>query len=401
VPLREVAEAVKGWIERLGSIWVSAQIIEIRRKANALAFITLRDVSAEVSVSATAYPHVLDLAGPVSDGMAVTVHLKPAMWIKSGRLNYEILEIRATGEGQLLAEIERRKRVLQAEGLFDPSRKRPLPFLPRRIGLITAEKSAAERDVLVNVRLRWNVPVLVRHCLMQGPSSAGQVTEALRELDADPSVDVIVIARGGGSLEDLLPFSDETLVRAAAAATTPIVSAIGHEIDTPILDLVADLRASTPTDAAKRIVPDATDEQHLVHGALTRLRHAINALVTTESLRIEHLRSRPVMRHPVSGIESLEHHLGETRRRLRHTIVAHIANERTHIGHLAARAHALSPQSTLERGYAVLTTHDGEALTSVNAVHQGDTVRARLHDGTLGMTVATLDHDHRPAQETP
>ncbi|MDR0784189.1 MAG: exodeoxyribonuclease VII large subunit, partial [Propionibacteriaceae bacterium] len=256
VPLREMAAAVRGWVERLGQIWVSAQIIELNRKTGATHFLTLRDASEEVSVAVTLSTAVLDAAGPVSVGMAVTAQLKPTVWLKSGRLSYECSDLRPTGEGQLLAQIEHLKRLLHAEGLFSPAIKRPLPVLPRRIGLITGQGSAAERDVVVNVRRRWPAAQFqTRYCLMQGPSCAGQIIEAIGELDADDEVQVIVIARGGGSVEDLLPFSDESLARAVAQARTPIVSAIGHEVDTPILDLVADLRASTPTDAAKRIVP--------------------------------------------------------------------------------------------------------------------------------------------------
>ena len=280
-PLRRIAHLVRGWIDRLGPVWVEAQLIEISRRSGRTIFLTLRDKLAEVSVSVTVSPTTLDSAGPLSEGATVVARLKPSYYEQSGRFSYYCDAITPVGEGRLLAQLEQTKRLLQAEGLFDPTRKRPLPFLPRRIGLITGADSAAERDVVENARRRWPaVRLTVRHTLVQGPQAAEQIIAGLRQLDGIPEVEVIVIARGGGSLEDLLPFSDEGLIRAVAACRTPVVSAIGHESDNPILDLVADYRASTPTDAAKRVVPDAADERARLQQARQRLTQSIIGHIT-------------------------------------------------------------------------------------------------------------------------
>ena len=390
VPLRQVAAAVKGWVERLGTIWVSAQIIELSRKTGPTHFITLRDTSEEVSVSVTLSTAVLDAAGPVSEGMAVTAQLKPTVWMKSGRLSYECFDLRPTGEGQLLAQIEHRKRLLQAEGLFDPALKRRLPVLPRGIGLITAKDSAAERDVVVNVKLRWPAAhIITHHCLMQGPLAVQQIIEGLAELDADDEVDVILIARGGGSVEDLLPFSDEALVRAVAAARTPVVSAIGHEVDTPILDLVADLRASTPTDAAKRIVPDARDELERVGRARGRMTAAVVRLVDSESARLEQIRLRPVLRDPLSRFDVYTEQTRSLKHRLHQAMSQRLDKEASYIRQMSALVRSLGPQSVLNRGYALLISADGTTVSSVDDAKVGSSLTAHVTDGTLAMKVTS------------
>lgn len=395
VPLRDVAAAVKGWVERLGSIWVSAQVIELNRKTGAIHFLTLRDTSEEVSVSVTLSTAVLDAAGPVSEGMAVTAQLKPTVWMKSGRLSYECFDLRPTGEGQLLAQIEHLKRLLQAEGLFNPALKRRLPVLPHGIGLITGKDSAAERDVVVNVGLRWPAAqIQTRHCLMQGPSSAPQIIEALADLDADPSIDVIVIARGGGSVEDLLPFSDEALVRAVAACRTPVVSAIGHEVDTPIVDLVADLRASTPTDAAKRIVPDAREELERVGQARRRMASAVLRFVDAQMTGLEHLRLRPVLRDPLSRFDVYAEQVSSLRRHLSQAISTHIDKETSRVAHTRALIRSLSPQSVLTRGYALLVDGEGHTISSTDNAAIGSQITAYVTDGTITATVTDTSKEN-------
>jgi len=388
VPLREVATAVKGWVERLGTIWVSAQVIELSRKTGAIHFLTLRDTSEEVSVSVTLSTAVLDAAGSVSEGMAVTAQLKPTMWLKSGRLSYECFDLRPTGEGQLLAQIEHLKRLLHAEGLFDSKLKRRLPVLPHLIGLITAKDSAAERDVVVNVGLRWPAAsIQTRYCLMQGSTSASQVIEAVADLDADPEIDVIVIARGGGSVEDLLPFSNEALARAVAAARTPIVSAIGHEVDTPVLDLVADLRASTPTDAARRIVPDAREEHdHLKH-CRARMTAAVLSFVTTEQESLKQTLDRPVVRDPVSRFDVYSSQVMSLRLNLNKAASIRIDTELAQISKATALVHSLSPQSVLTRGYAILVDADGATISSTKTAMIGSSLTALVRDGILAVTV--------------
>lgn len=399
-PLREIAQAVKGWVERLGWVWVEAQIVQINRRAGTkTVFLTLRDPLAEVSVSVTIAPADLDAAGPLTEGTTVAAHLRPMYWTPTGRLSYVCDQLRAQGEGRLLAQLEQRKRMLQAEGLFDPVRKRRPPFLPQAVGLVTAAGSAAERDVIDNARRRWPaVQIVVRHALVQGPQSARELMEALSGLDRDPRVEVIVIARGGGSVEDLLPFSDEGLVRAVAACGTPVVSAIGHETDSPILDLVADVRASTPTDAAKRVVPDAREEADRVRQARDRVRRALDRTLVVERDRLQTLRSRPVLQDPTATFTLRRAELETARARLLRGVGQRIVTERTFIAHQRSRARAMSPEATLARGYAILATAEGATLASVTQASAGDAVTAHLHDGRLDLDVTGV---HEPESHEP
>ena len=282
-PVRAVAIRVAGWIDRLGTVWVEGQLTQINVR-NSTAFMVLRDPAADMSLDISC-PRDLVQAAPVklTEGTQVVVCGKPTFYTVRGSFSLRVSEIRAVGVGELLARIERLRKLLEAEGLFDPRLKRPLPFLPSTVGLITGRASAAEHDVTTVAAARWPaVRFAIRNTAVQGPNAVAQIVEALRELDADPDVDVIVIARGGGSVEDLLPFSDETLCRAIAACTTPVVSAVGHEPDNPLCDLVADLRAATPTDAAKRVVPDAVAEQALVDDLRHRSAQALRNWVGRE-----------------------------------------------------------------------------------------------------------------------
>ncbi len=266
-PVRVVSQKIGGWIAKLGWIWVDGQVAQInRRPGSGVVFLTLRDPSADLSLSVTAHRDVLDAGAPeLAEGARVTLHAKPEFYPARGTLSLRADEIRQVGLGELLARLERLKKLLGAEGLFARERKRRLPFLPSRIGLITGRASAAERDVLMNTRRRWPaVDFRVINVAVQGPTAVPQIIDALKVLDNDDTIDVIVIARGGGSVEDLLPFSDEALCRAVFGARTPVVSAIGHETDAPLVDYVADVRASTPTDAAKRLVPDLAEERQLI-----------------------------------------------------------------------------------------------------------------------------------------
>ncbi|MCL1839268.1 MAG: exodeoxyribonuclease VII large subunit, partial [Propionibacteriaceae bacterium] len=303
-PLRVVVAAAKSWVERLGAVWVEGQITEIKRRTGQLQYLTLRDGIDNISVSVVTTAVVLDAAGPIPEGTMVAAWVKPQLWTTSGKLVFDCREIRPIGEGQLLAAIEQRKRMLQAEGLFATDRKKRLKFLPAKIGLITGAGSAAERDVVENTLRRWPAAVFeIAHTLVQGSKATQQIVAALEQLDSLPEVEVIVIARGGGSTEDLLPFSDEALIRAVFATQTPVVSAIGHDIDTPILDLVADVAASTPTDAAKHIVPNAQTESEFIISSRQRLREKIHSNVDAEISWLADLRARPVLRHPRAALD--------------------------------------------------------------------------------------------------
>ncbi|MGH3424086.1 MAG: exodeoxyribonuclease VII large subunit [Nocardioidaceae bacterium] len=381
-PLRQISQLMSDYIGRLGAQWIEGQIAQLNRRAG-ICFLTLRDLDAEISITLKCHRSVLDAANPpITEGARVVVHAKPDFYAPNGSLSLSAREIRPVGIGELLARLEQRRQLLAAEGLFDTARKRPLPFLPHRIGLITGRESAAERDVLENASRRWpGVVFEVRHALMQGASSAEQVIKALSALDGDERVDVIIIARGGGSLEDLLPFSDEGLVRAVAAATTPVVSAIGHEPDTPILDLAADLRASTPTDAAKQVVPAVADELAGVAAMRERAALAVFGFVQRESHGLAGIRSRPALAAPQSLIDERRAAVDDGRDRLRRCMGHRLDRAHDEIAHHLARVRGLSPLSTLARGYAVAQAADGTVITSIGQIEQDDEVQLRVVDG--------------------
>lgn len=398
-PLRQISQLLDGYIGRLGAVWVEAEIAQLTRRQG-VCFLTLRDLGAKISIDATCHVSILDASrAPITEGSRVVVHAKPAFYAPRGSLSLELREIRPQGEGELLAQLERRKQLLAAEGLFDPRLKKRLPLLPRGIGLITGRNSAAERDVLQNARLRWpDVRFVVRHALMQGNDSARDVMKALSELSSDSSIDLIVIARGGGSVEDLLPFSDEALIRAVHACTVPVVSAIGHEPDTPILDLVADLRASTPTDAAKRIVPDVRDELAGVAMMRERASIATRTILQHEARGLADLRSRPVLAQPHVLVDAQQSVVHEWRDRARRSLGHRLDRAGDEITHHLARVRGLSPLATLERGYSVAQLTDGTVVTSVDQIADGTQITIRVADGTIGArtltTTSTTDGDH-------
>ncbi|WP_457974207.1 exodeoxyribonuclease VII large subunit [Arthrobacter sp. D1-17] len=354
-PLQLLSQKLKAHIERAPAAWVEGQVIELNRRGTS-AFLTLRDVDAEISLPASVWTKILDRQeSPLERGSRVVALLKAEFWLKTGRLNMSVKDIRPVGLGDLLARIERLRHALAAEGLFAESRKKRLPLLPHRIGLITGRDSDAKKDVLRNAALRWPaVEFEIREVAVQGNTAVAQIIRALKELDARPDVDVIVVARGGGALEDLLPFSNEELIRAVAGAVTPVVSAIGHEADRPILDDVADLRASTPTDAAKRIVPEVSEELARVRQAEAQLHRSVTQLVARESDRLAALRSRPVLAAPDVMVNVREEEVERLARRSTAAITAALTRAADQLGHLQAQVRALSPQQTLDRGYAVV-----------------------------------------------
>jgi exodeoxyribonuclease VII large subunit len=393
-PVRQIAQAIGGWIDRLGAVWVEGQLTQVsRRGGSGTVFMTLRDKLADISVTLTAPRAVVDsLPTPLVEGAQVVVHAKPSFYPNRGTLSLAVREIRLVGEGELLARLERRRQLLAAEGLFADALKRPLPFLPAAIGLVTAERSAAERDVVENARRRWpGVRFEVRYAAMQGVNSAREVIEALQSLDRHPEVDVVVVARGGGSLEDLLPFSDEALIRCVHDLTTPVVSAIGHEQDTPLLDLVADLRASTPTDAARRVVPDVAEEAQRVLQARERMRWTVRSLVGREWSALAELRSRPVLADPRAGLRERVLEVDELRGRARRCVGQRIDRAHDDLGHQLARVRALSPLATLRRGYAVLSDDAGQALSSVAGLAPGRDIHVRLADGRIAATTTAVE----------
>ena len=401
-PVRTVTFKIAEWINRLGAVWVEGQVTQISaRPGTATAFLTLRDTSADVSISVTCSTQLVrGMEPPLTDGSRVVVHGKPSYYTGRGTLSLRVDEIRAVGVGELLARIERLRRLLAAEGLFDPRRKRPLPFLPNTIGLITGRASAAERDVLTNARGRWPAAHFrVINVAVQGTTAVPQVMTALKTLDADPAVDVIVIARGGGSVEDLLPFSDEALCRAVSACGTPVISAIGHEPDTPLLDHVADLRCSTPTDAGKRVVPDVAEETQRIRQLRDRTRRALHGWVDRERRLLDALRSRPVLADPFTPLQRRADEVTTLRDRGRREIRSMLANEESAQSAIRSRLTTLGPAATLARGYAVVQSvaEDGatSVLRSVDEAPPGTHVRVRLVDGAVRAVVTDDDTRER------
>jgi exodeoxyribonuclease VII large subunit len=380
------AGKVKGWIERLGSAWVEGEITQWGVSGGNV-YGKLKDLDEDVTISFNIWSSVkAKLPDDLKQGDRVIALVKPNYWLKGGSITMQVFEMRHIGLGDLLEKLERLRQKLKAEGVFD--RKQTLPFLPACIGLITGKDSDAEKDVLRNAQLRWPaVKFRVVHTAVQGDRAAGEVTRAIAVLDDDPEVEVIIIARGGGDFQNLLVFSDETLLRAAAACRTPLVSAIGHEADRPLLDEVADLRASTPTDAAKRVVPDVADELARVQQARAGIRSRITQRIAVEVDRIEALRTRPALANPDWLIDTRAEELARHVARSRELVDRTIERAHTTVAELTARLRALSPQATLERGYAIAQLPDGSALRAAADAPAGTALRLTVAVGTLAATV--------------
>lgn len=386
-PVRTVLRLVAGWIGRLGRIWVEGQIAELRVRSGTV-FLILRDPVADVSVRLTCPRSVYDAAPQLADGSRVIVWAKPDFYVHRGSFSLTALEIRAVGLGELLARTERLRKLLAAEGLFGPDRKRALPFLPRRVGLICGHESAAERDVLQNARHRFPLAAFqVEEVPVQGAQAAAAVTEALHRLDAHPEVEAIVIARGGGSVEDLLPFSDEELVRAAAACRTPVVSAIGHEQDNPLLDLVADARASTPTHASTCVVPDVAEELEKVRRLRQRAARSLAGKVERKTEILAALRTRPALAEPLRELDRSGQHISALRDRACRCLADRLDRSAAELEHTRARLLALSPAATLQRGYAVVARPDGRVIRSADEAPAGEELWVRLAEGRIRVAV--------------
>jgi exodeoxyribonuclease VII large subunit len=395
-PVRTVARKVAEWIGRLGEVWVEGQVAQLSRRGGAATvFLTLRDTAADLSVPVTCAREVADRPGlELTEGARVVVRARPDYYIARGSFSLRATEIRAVGLGELLARIERTRRLLAAEGLFDPARKKPLPFAPRVVGVVTGRESAAERDVLVTARRRWPaVRFAVHHCAVQGLTAAASVIEGLHRLDADPEVEVIVLARGGGSVEDLLPFSDEGLVRAVAACRTPVVSAVGHETDTTLVDHAADVRAATPTDAAHRVVPEIGEQRRLVDGLRARARHLVDVRLEQQQRWLDSVRSRPVLASPDRLLHGRAEEVLAFRSRARRTVTHRLEAAERDLEHARARVTALSPAATLERGYALVQRADGSLVRDPAAVADDERLTVRVAGGRLPVRVDRREDD--------
>ncbi|MFP5068484.1 exodeoxyribonuclease VII large subunit [Pseudonocardia nantongensis] len=400
-PVRTVARKIAEWVDRLGAVWVEGQLAQVNARAGT-AFLTLRDPAANVSLQLTAPSTLVRESGDaVSEGNRVIVHGKPSVYLGRGTLSLRVDRIRAVGLGELLARIERLRRLLAAEGLFDVALKRRPPLLPHTIGLVTGRDSAAEHDVVGNATVRWPaVRFRIENVAVQGNLAVEQVVDAVRTLDRDPDVGVIVLARGGGSVEDLLPFSDETLCRAVAACRTPVVSAIGHEPDTPLVDHVADVRCSTPTEAGRSLVPDLAEETARIAGLRDRARRALHGWVDREQRRLADLRARPVLGDPLRMFDAREREVADARSAAHRAVLRRIDRSGSELEHLTARLTALGPTATLARGYAIVQLTEAAAdggvpplLRSAADAPAGTALRIRVADGAVHATASGSGSD--------
>lgn len=388
-PVRTLSMKIADYVDRMAPVWVEGQIMQLNRRGGTC-YLTLRDPEADMSLSVTAPATTLAAMGPtIREGTRVVVHAKPVFWTKRGSLMMDARQIRHVGIGELLARLEQLKQILRSAGLFDADRKRDLPFLPSMVGLITGRGSAAEKDVVENARRRWpGVLFEIREVAVQGPDTVAQVGAALRELDLDARIEVIVIARGGGSVEDLLPFSNETLIRAVSAARTPVVSAIGHDVDAPLLDFVADKRASTPTDAAKLIVPDLAEQLAIIEHLRSRAEAVLRTRVRAERDRLSAMRSRPAFAEHSSYVTIRREEVSALRRRAQVRITARVERARDQVEHLHAQVRTLSPRSTVRRGYAVVRTLDGSIVTDPQTVVVGEELSVLVARGEFEVQVS-------------
>lgn len=383
-----VTEAIKEYVDRLGAIWVEGEISELNERSGSMAFIRLRDPSADMSLSVMCHKSVIAAAQPLPPNARVIMYAKPSWYTKNGSLTLSAREIRHVGVGELLARLEALKTLLALEGLFNLDRKIELPLLPKKVGLICGRNTDAEKDVVENAKRRWpSVVFEIREVAVQGSAAVTEVSNALRELEADKDVEVIIITRGGGSFEDLLPFSDEGLVRLVASCQTPIVSAIGHEKDSPLLDLVADFRASTPTDAAKHVVPDIIEEIELISALRDRARRKVMNLFDLETARISNFKDRPVMKDPHVLITTRVEIILALRDRANRSFGGHLKLAKEELTQIKARVRALSPQATLDRGYSVVQTMNGDIARDATKLKMGDLLRLRLAKGEVKATV--------------
>lgn len=387
-PVRVVSEAIKEYIDRLGPIWIEGEISELNERSGGMAFMRLRDTSADMSISVMCYKTVLASVQPLPANARVVIHAKPSWFTKNGSLTMSAKEIRQVGVGELLARLEALKEQLASEGLFSVDRKIALPRLPRTVGLICGRNTDAEKDVVENARRRWpSVQFEIREVAVQGAAAVVEVSAALAELEASPDVDVIIITRGGGSFEDLLPFSDESLVRLAASCTTAIVSAIGHEKDSPLLDLVADYRASTPTDAAKRVVPDIAQEISDIEKIRDRMYRRLVSTIDYELNQIAQLRNRPVMKDPSVMVTTRRDEIKAWRDRSHRSFASILEIEKKELKGVRDHLRSLSPQSTMDRGYAVVQLEDGSIVRDASKAKAGTRLRIRVAKGETSATV--------------
>lgn len=373
---------ISDWIGRLGTVWIEGQLSEVNERRG-MTYMSLRDVDREEVVRLHAPSSVLAAIDPeLTQGSRIVAEVKADWWPKRGSLQFKVFQIRAVGLGELMARLEALRNLLAAEGLFNVERKKPLPFLPRRVGLICGAGSDAMHDVIKNAQRRWpDVEFVVREVAVQGANAVKAVSNALTELDAIDDVDVIVIARGGGSFEDLLPFSDESLIRLVAKSTKPVVAAIGHEEDRPLIDYVADYRASTPTDAARRIVPDVLQELSDLAASRNLIRQMTENKINQLKHQLELVLAKPALAQPSELIDQRLEVNAQKRDYIYRILENKLTLEKSSLGGLQSTLRALSPQGTLERGFAIVRDEAGQVISSAKQAVKKAKLVIKFADG--------------------
>ncbi|MFC4140466.1 MULTISPECIES: exodeoxyribonuclease VII large subunit [unclassified Microbacterium] len=375
---------IRDFVAQWGTVWVEGEITSWNQRAGNV-FARMKDSRSDAQISLRIWSSVrARIPSDLGVGDHVIAAVKADYFVKAGDFSFQVSAMKHVGLGDQLERLEKLRAQLRAEGLFDPARKKPLPFLPHLIGLITGEKSDAEKDVHRNAELRWpQVRFRTEYAAVQGDRCVPETLAALKRLDADPDVDVIVIARGGGDPQTLLGFSDERLVRAVAAASTPVVSAIGHENDHPLLDDVADLRASTPTDAAKRVVPDVGEQRALIGQLRARATTRLTQRVSHDLAQLAQLRSRPVLRSPDPIIDSRAQEVLLLSARGRDTVARRLDAASRTTSELRASLRALSPAATLARGYAIAHLDNGMILRDAADAPSGTALTITVDRGSV------------------
>lgn len=379
--VRDAARSLADLINPLPAIWIEGEITQVKIRPNSdWVFLDLRDVAQEATLNVMLSKNALKISALVpTSGMRVVINGKPEFWSSRGTLVIRAKAIQTLGLGELMLRLEELKQKLALEGLFAESRKRILPFLPKKIGLICGRASAAMGDVIENAQRRWPIAEFVTlEVAVQGAKAAGEVTRALKKLHSRSDIDVIIITRGGGSFEDLLPFSDENLIRAVAASEIPVVSAIGHEEDSPLLDLVADVRASTPTDAARKVVPDFDYEFDLIENTLETLRRFVANAIEREQLLLDRLLENSALDSVENFLSPYLDQLFDTRFQIREITQSKVRSEILWLEPTKAQLKALSPLATLERGFAIVQRDNGSLVKSAKDVKKGEQLRIRL-----------------------
>ncbi|KNY07540.1 exodeoxyribonuclease VII large subunit [Microbacterium sp. GCS4] len=375
---------IRDFVARWNTVWVEGEITSWNVRAGNV-FARLKDTRSDAQISIRIWSSVrARIPNDLGVGDHVVAAVKADYFVKAGDFSFAVSAMKHVGLGDQLERLERLRAQLRQEGLFDPARKKRLPFLPHMIGLITGERSDAEKDVHRNAELRWpQVRFRTEYAAVQGDRCVPDTLAALARLDADPDVDVIVIARGGGDPQTLLGFSDERLVRAVAAAKTPIVSAIGHENDHPLLDDVADLRASTPTDAAKRVVPDVSEQRALIAQLRSRATMRLTQRVSHDIAQLEQLRSRPALRSPDPITDARSQEVWLLLSRGRDTVTRRLDAAGRATSELRASLRALSPAATLARGYAIAHLDGGVILRDAADAPSGSTLTITVDRGSI------------------